>query len=324
MSVVLSPREAFEFAEAVCCGAGAGARMGKSLAEATVAAELHGKPIVGFAHLIDYCEALQAGRIDGGAEPRLHSPASALIACDVGGGIAQLGFDDAFESLVERARSFGIALLALSNSFTTGELGWYVRRLAERGLVALAASNGPALMKPPGAMAAVYCTNPIAFAAPGRDGAALVIDQSCSPTAYVAVRAAAERGEAIPAGWAVDAEGRPTTDAARALGGALLTFGGPRGANLALMVEVLAAGIAGAHWSLDAPPFDVGEGGPGIGLTVVAIAADLVGGDFAGRIEAQMERLDGLGVHIPGARGRAEAVSLPDEIVTQLRRYLGS
>src|SRR5262249_22784616 len=158
------------------------------------------------------------------------------------------GFDLAKDELHRRAREYGMALLAVTGSFTTGELGWYVRCLTKVGLVAMAATNGPALMKPPAADIAVYCTNPLAFGAPRKSGPALLIDQASSATAFVNVRSAAEAGERIPAGWAVDAEGKPTTDPKAAMEGALLTFGGPRGANIALMVEVLAAGLTTAKW----------------------------------------------------------------------------
>ena len=95
----------------------------------------------------------------------------------------------------------------------------------------------------------------MAFAAPVADGPPLVIDQSSSATAFVNIRKAADEGREIPEGWALDATGHSTTDPVQAMKGALLAFGGARGANIALMVEVLAAGLSGANWSLDAPFF---------------------------------------------------------------------
>src|SRR5215211_3075396 len=256
--VRLNLDEAFELARRACVAAGAHDDMARSLAEATVSAEACGRTSVGFAHLPDYIAALKAGRIKGDAEPALSFPAPCLIACDVRGGIAQLGFDMAREALRERASAHGLALLAISGSFTTGELGWYVRRMAEAGFATLAATNGPALMRPPGASIPVYCTNPIALGAPGSRGVAVLIDQASSATAFVDLRRAAEANGPIPGDWAVDRHGQPTTDARSALAGSLLTFGGSRGANVALIVELLAAGLTGANWSLDAPSFTSG------------------------------------------------------------------
>src|SRR5690606_1974883 len=114
----------------------------------------------------------------------------------------------------------------------------------------------------------VYCTNPMAFAAPVAGGPALLIDQSSSATAFVNIRKAASTGDSIPTDWALDEAGNPTSDARAAMKGALVAFGGARGANIALMVEVLAAGLSGANWSLDAPSFTSGTQNPGTGLFV--------------------------------------------------------
>jgi (2R)-3-sulfolactate dehydrogenase (NADP+) len=316
--------EAEALAERACRAAGAKVDAARSLARAIVAAEAHGRSSVGFSQLLDYLTALREGRIDGAAEPSLASPAPALIACDARGGIAQLGFDRAFDTLRERAATYGIALFSQRNSYVTGELGDYARRLAEAGLVAIAATNGPALMTVAGAAAPVYCTNPIAFAAPLDEGPPLVIDQASSATAFVTLRGFAERDEPIPSGWAVDAQGRDTTDARAALKGGLVAFGGARGANVALMVEALAAGLSGANWSLDAPPFDRGGQSPGAGLLVIAIAPSLVAPDFPRRLRVQLERLARLGVHIPGRRSEAQAIDLPDAVAAEIDRWASS
>jgi (2R)-3-sulfolactate dehydrogenase (NADP+) len=299
--------EATALCERSAIAAGASPIVALSLARSVVAAEADGQATVGLSHLIDYLDALEAGRIDGDVVPEITQPAPAIILSDARGGAAHPGFDAAFEKLVETASTFGIALFTQRNAFTCGSLSYFVGRLAERGLAGIAATNGPALVAGSGSTKPVYCTNPMAFAAPVAGGPPLLIDQSSSATAFVSIRAAANRGEAIPAGWALDAEGRPTTDPSAAMKGALLAFGGGRGANVALMVEVLAAGFSGANWSLDAPPFGVGAEGPGTGMTVIAIAPRLIDPDFEARLARQIERLSSeYGVHIPG-RAKAEA-----------------
>ena len=299
--------------------AGASEAAARSLALATVSANAHGKGSSGFSHLIDYLTALRAGRIVGDAEPLVTSPAA--IHCDARGGIAQLGFDRTFDDLRRRAETFGLALFTQSGSYTTGELGYYPRRLAEAGLIALAATSGPALMTVPGARTAVYCTNPLAFASPLDDGPPLLIDQASSATAFVELRRYAERGEALPPGWAVDADGQPTTDPHAAMRGALLAFGGARGANIALMVEVLAAGLTGANWALDAPSFTSGDRSPGAGLMVVAITPALLAPDFPQRLRLQLNRLAELGVHIPGRRHAVAEIELPDALLAEIERF---
>lgn len=308
----LFDREAAEaWASDAILAAGGSEEMARSLARATVSSETRGMRAIGFAHLPDYLDALIEGRIDGWAEPFVTSPAPALICIDAGGGIAQLGYDRVFDDFCGRASTYGIALLAVSNSFTTGELGDYAVRLAEAGFVAIAATNGPALMAPPGATKAVYCTNPFAFAAPRGNGKSLLIDQASSATAFVNLREAANDGRAIPEGWAVDADGNPTTDPTLALAGRLLTFGGPRGANIALMVEVMAAGLSAANWSVDAPDFRTGSRTPGAGLLIIAISPTLLDPDFSNRLDQHLDRLEQLGVHIPG-QAKAQAARNAD------------
>ena len=306
-TVVLSLSEAHALCEAAALRRGASLAVARSLATAFVRAEAEGQPAVGLSHFVDHLDALAAGRIDGRALPALTRPAPALILSDAQGGAAHLGYDLAFDDLVAAASTFGIAAFAQRNGFTCGALGHFVARLAETGLVGLAAANGPPLLAGSGSSKPVYCTNPMAFAAPVANGPPLLIDQSSSATAFVSIRQAAREGRPIPEGWALDADGLPTTDPARALGGALLAFGGARGANVALMVEVLAAGLTGANWSLDAASFTQGAESPRAGLFVVAIAPRLIDADFPDRLAVQLARLrQDYGVHIPG-RARAEA-----------------
>jgi (2R)-3-sulfolactate dehydrogenase (NADP+) len=292
--VTLSPTEAIDLARTALMRVGMAETAAGALARATVEAETAGKPAVGFLHLTDYLRSLVDGRISGRAEPLITAPVPAIMRCDAMGGVAQHGFSIAHEELASKTKTFGIAVFALQNSYTTGELGWYAARLAEEGLVALAATNGPAVL-------AGYCANPLAFAAPMGDGRVLLIDQTSSATAFVNIREAAAHGEAIPETWALDQDGEPTTDPFAAMQGALLAFGGTRGANVALMVEVLAAGLTGANWSLDAPDFQAGDASPGCGLFVLALSPQLFADDFPARLASQVARLSGdYGVHVPG------------------------
>ena len=299
--VTLSPTQAIDLARTALMRVGMAEAAATALARATLDAEMAGKRALGLQHLTDYLRGLIDGRIKGRAEPLITSPVPAIMKCDAMGGVAQHGFSLAHEELASKARTFGLAAFALHNSYTAGELGWYAARLAEEGLVTLAATNGPALMAGAGGRQPVYCTNPLAFAAPLDTGRILLVDQASSATAFVNIREAAARGEAIPDGWALDQDGAPTTDPFAAMQGALLAFGGARGANIALMVEVLAAGLTGANWSLDAPDFQAGDTSPGAGLFVLALSPQLFTDDFVTRLSSQAKRLAGdYSVHIPG------------------------
>lgn len=212
----LSLAEATAFAHQLCLAHGASHAVASALADATVSAQAHGQHELGFGHLPDYLSGFATGRIATAAEPIVTQVAPAMIRCDAGRGIAQLGFDRAFPQLCSNAHQLGIALFAQFNAFTCGELGYYTRRLAREGLVALAFTNGSPLLTVAGQSRPLYSTNPIAFAAASAAGRLLAIDQASSATAYVNLLRAAEAGEAIPAGWAVDAQGNETCSAREA------------------------------------------------------------------------------------------------------------
>ncbi|TAM51964.1 MAG: Ldh family oxidoreductase [Paraburkholderia sp.] len=317
----LETQEAFAIARQAILDAGANDSIATSLANAVVSAEWAGSRAVGFAHLPDYLDGFVKGRISTSAEPTITSPAPALTRVDAHGGIAQLGFDRAFDQIVERANTFGVTAFSQTNNFTVGELGYYPRRLAEKGLVTIAVTNATAQMTTLDSRKPVYGTNPMAFAAPTGRAKPFVLDQASSATAFVNVRQAAERGEAIPEGWAVDANGEPTTDAQKAVKGLLLAFGGARGANLALMVEILAAGLTGGNWSIDAPSYASGSECPGVGLFVVAIKPDLLVPNFIDRLSAQIDRLAGRGVRIPGSHLNITELEVPDGLLSTIRAF---
>lgn len=275
--------------QAAVRSAGGSAATARALARATVAAEVRRNSAVGAAHLLDYLDALRHGRLAGDAEPRITAARAATLTVDAANGTAQQAFDTVAEDLVRRARDCGVAVLSIHRSFPAGELGYYAHRLAEEGLAALTGSNSPALVSVFGAREAVTGTNPMAFALPHPDGPRM-FDQAASATAWVNIRTAAERGEPIPDGWALDPQGEPTTDAAAGMMGALLPFGGAKSANIALMVELLAA-MSGGAFSLDAAPFDEGDEPPSVGLFAVAIDPTAFDPDYPARAEKHLQRL---------------------------------
>lgn len=317
----LETREAYEIAYRAVRDTGASEAIASSLASAVVSAEWADNSVVGFAHLTDYLDGFMLGRISRDAEPMISSPASAVFCVNANGGIAQLGFDRAYDELVDRAGTLGVAIFSQTNSFTVGELGYYTRRLAEGGLVALAMTNANAQMTTLECRKAVYGTNPISFAAPTNHPKPFVIDQASSAAAFVNVRKAAEHGEAIPAGWAVDVNGASTTDASEAVKGLLLASGGSRGANIALMIEFFAAGLTGANWSMDAPSFATGSECPSVGLFVVAIKPELLTPNFSDRLSTQITRLREVGVRVPGSQFGVTELEVPDELIDRIRSF---
>lgn len=321
----LTIAEAEALALAACRAAGAGEDAARSLTEATLSAHRHGRPEVGFAHLLDYLSAFRAGRIRSEAKPRIERVHPAFFQGDADGGLAQLGFDRVFPDLVSAGKTLGIAVFTQRNSFTTGELGHYVRRLAEEGLIGIAFTNANAFMAPAPGKPKVFSTNPIAFAYPlGEGRRSVVIDQSSSATAFVNIATAARKGEALDPGIAVNAAGAPTTDAAEAIRGALLPFGGRKGANIALMVELMAAGLSGAAWSKDMPDFQHGDVPLDAGLTVIALSPGMAPDAAAARGAEFVESLKAGAIHVPGTAERQpeDHILLEPNLVAAIRATL--
>jgi (2R)-3-sulfolactate dehydrogenase (NADP+) len=210
-------------------------------------------------------------------------------------------------------------------------LGWFVERLAREGLVGIMFANSSALMAPHGGKRPFFGTNPIAWAAPRSSGDPVVADLSSSTVAWVKVNAAAQAGEAIPLGWALDAEGNPTTDPHAALAGSMAPAAGHKGSALALLVDVMSGGVAGSNFSHEAGSFGGTTGGPpDVGQVVLALdPAATMGPSFVDRLEHEFTALAAEpGVRLPGdrrlterSRAAIDGVDVPDDLLLLLRSY---
>jgi (2R)-3-sulfolactate dehydrogenase (NADP+) len=279
----------------------------RSVAAALVAAEAEGQAGHGFSRLGDYVAQVRAGKIRAGAEITSTQTSDTGLLIDAGFGFAYPALDRAIALGVPLARARGSATMAITRSHHCGALSIQVERLAREGLVALMFANAPAAIAPWGGATPVFGTNPIAFAAPRAAGDPLVIDLSLSRVARGKVMHAKKSGATIPEGWALDREGRPTTDPDAALEGSMIPIGGPKGTALALMVEIFAAVMTGSSLSAEASSFFNADGPPpGVGQFLVALAPpDPVA--FGARLEMLISIVLGVeGARLPGAR-RAEA-----------------
>lgn len=286
----------------------------RAVARALAAAEVDGQAGHGLSRVPAYAAQSERGKVDGFAVPTLTQARPAALLVDARHGFAYPAIDLALPALAKAARAEGVALAAITRSHHFGVAGRTAERLAEEGLVGLIVGNAPKAMAPHGAKTALLGTNPIAFAAPIPGRAPLVVDLALSEVARGKIMVAAQKGEPIPPGWAVDKEGRPTTDAKAALEGALTPLGGAKGAALAIMVEVLAVALTGAVASRDASSFFDAEGPPpGIGQTILAIDPAAYAGSavFAEKIMGLVAAIEAEGARLPGTKriARREAAA---------------
>ncbi len=275
-----------------------------SVADALVAAEAEGQRGHGFTRVEDYVAQVRSGKIVADARPVATRPAPASLAIDAGHGFAFPALDLARGRAGEIAAAQGCVTVAITRSHHCGALSVQVDRLARQGLVALMVANAPAAMAPWGAATPFFGTNPIAFAAPRGNLPPLVIDLSLSVVARGKVMAARKAGERLPEGWALDPDGRPTTDPEAALAGTMRPIGGAKGTALALMVEILASVVTAATPSADASSFFDADGPPpGVGQWLLAFAPPEGAAAFGDRLDALLARIEAMeGTRLPGAR----------------------
>lgn len=305
----------------------------RSTARALVAAEADGQAGHGLSRVPSYALHARCGKVQGHAVPRVEQVAGAALRVDAGLGFAYPAIDAALAALAPLARQMGVAVAALHRSHHFGQAGAHAERLANEGLVAIVFGNTPKAMAFAGGRRAMLGTNPIAFAAPRRAtgsnaDAPLVVDLALSVAARGKIVNAQKAGKPIPADWAVDAHGTPTTDPNAALQGTLSPIGGPKGAALALMVEVLTAALTGSHYGWEASSFFDDRGGPpDMGHLFLALdPARLSGGAFDARMGVLFEAIAAEnGVRVPGSRrlaARAKAAAHGLEIPAALHAEL--
>lgn len=303
--------EVERIAMAALARAGTGATQAGAVARSIRAAEAEGTRGIGLGYLPWYCRHASVGKIAGAAEPVAVQARPGAIRVDALGGLAHPAYEAGEPLLIEAARRQGIAILGVANAYACGVLGYFTDRLARAGLVSIAATNASSTMAPWGGRTPFFGTNPWAFGAP-RKREPLVIDSSSAATAFVNLASAAAAGREIPSHWALDAEGQPTTDADEGLKGSIAPSGGHKGSALALMVEVLAAGLTGSHWSFEASSLGDDLGGPPrLGQSFIAMDPGAMAPGFVERLETMIAAMAAQeGVRIPGERrhsNRAEA-----------------
>lgn len=271
------------------------------VARAIARAEAEGNSVCGLFYLPIFCEQLTCGKIDGRAVPDV-SAVQAVVSVDARCGFAHPAIAAGTPNLIEAARRHGIAAMSVTNSYNCLALGHHVTPLSDAGLVGICMSNAPASVAPPGATLKLFGTNPLAFAVPVDGGPPILVDQSMSAVTKTAMILRRSRGEAIPPGWAQDRAGNATLDPAVGLEGSLLPAGGQKGANIALLIEVLAAALSGATLSTAASSFGGTDGGPpAIGQFMLAIDPTFFGNDaLASGIAALAATYAEAGVRLPG------------------------
>jgi len=313
---------------------GCSVEVARVIAHNMVTAEQDGAKSHGVFRIAAYLSSLDAGWVDGRAEPLVEDVAPAMLRSDGRNGFALPVLKLARPALVAKARTNGIALLTVRNAHHFSAVWPDIEPFAREGFIALAMINSMSSVVPHGGHRKLYGTNPLGFAAPRAGGDPLVFDQATSALSNGDVQIAAREGHQLPPNSGVDRDGNPTTDPKAVLdGGALLSFGGYKGSSIGMMMEIMAAGLAGGRFSYEVD-FSTHPGAATPNTAQTYIVVDPGRGavtEFTARIEALIAEIHDAGQErLPGDRryaNRREAVAngiaLSDEEYAMVRRYAG-
>ena len=314
--------------------AGATTAMAAATARALAAAEMEGIASHGASRIPQYCGHLRNGRANGSAVPAVSRDSKAACVVDAKQGLAFEACAMAAREAVRRGREYGISFVSVANSNHFGVAAFHLEPVVAAGLVGIAMGNSPAAMPAWGGKRPIFGTNPIAAGFPRRSQPPLMIDLSLSAVARGKIMVAARDGKPIPEGWAVDKDGRSTTDAKAALEGSMLPAGGVKGAMLALTVELLVCALSGSAFGFESDSFFTEEGRPTrIGQAILAIDPSALAGQgvYQERVETLVAAMLGDDdVRLPGERRRAnreraerEGVSVPSDLLGKIRALAG-
>lgn len=335
MNQILSVPDLLTKVEAVLRRAGMNDLQSSALARVVTAGERDGCKSHGIYRIEGAIRTLKGGRVKGDARPVIApSDSRAIVRVDAQGGFSNPAFELGLPLLVERARDLGLAALVVNDCTHFAALWPEVEAVTEHGLAALVMCPSYASVAPSGGIRPLLGTNPLAFGWPRPGKVPYVFDFATSVVARGEIELHRRAGKPLPEGWAIDAEGRPTTDPAAALAGAMLPFGGHKGSAIGTMIELLAGVMIGDLTSpevldiLGTTTMAPMHGELVLALSPEAFAAGRGSDPFA-RAERLFEAITGQGARLPSerrfaarARALAEGVTLSDAEAAQLDRFL--
>ena len=304
-TVALELDAIYKLAEDVMMANGCDAANASAIADIICRAERDGSHSHGLFRVPGYVKALRSDKVDGKAKPTVKHLTPAVIQIDGNGCFAPLAQAVGLPLLAEATGKIGIAALSLVGIHHFAALWPETEYLADRGFVGLACTAYMPMVAPAGSKEALFGTNPISFAWPRPGHGPVVYDMATAAMAMGDVQIAARDGHDVPPGTGLDADGNPSTDPAAIAKGVLLPFGGYKGSAIALMVELLAAGMTGEQFSYEARATDNKDGGPPRGgEMIIGMSPNIIAGPtWQDHVEAFMQKMTSLdGVRMPGAR----------------------
>jgi LDH2 family malate/lactate/ureidoglycolate dehydrogenase len=330
------PKRLTDLASAVLEAEGVPPDDARLVAGCLVEAELWGHPSHGLLRLSWYVARIRTGVVDPAAKAEMVVDRGAVAVLDGREGLGHVLTAHAATEAVRRAREHGVGVVAVRNSNHFGMAAHFTRMIAEQGCVGIVTTNGSPAMAPWGGRAKAVGANPWSIAAPAGKHGVTVMDVANVNAARGKIYAARERGGSIPQGWALDAEGRPTTDPAAAIEGVILPMAGHKGYAISFMMDVLSGVLTGSSFATGVSGPQQAERRSGSGHLVLAIDVAAVAdpGSFGERMEALIAEMKAVPlaegseeIFFPGEledrsrdRTEREGIELPDKTVDALQQ----
>jgi len=298
---------------------GTPADIAADVADVLVASDRRGIASHGTARLPNYVALIEAGVMDPAARPIEDRGRPALRRFDAGNGWGHHASRVAVDAAIAAAKELGTGTAVVHNSNHYGIAGWYALRAAAAGMIGISLSNTSPLVAPTRARTPMIGTNPIAIAAPAGHFGAFCLDMATSTIPRGRIEVAARRGELLPVGWAIDAEGRPATTPDAALAGALHPLGGEEGTGghkgygLGLAVDLLTGVLGGAAFGPNILGLFSTEGPSNLGQAFIVLdpAAIDTRDAFERRLVSYLDQLIAAPT-VPGAPGRVLVAGEPE------------
>ena len=330
-TTALSLDEIYSLAKQTLLHNGCDEMNAEAVSKTVTHAERDGSVSHGLFRIPGYTAALRSKKVKGDARPTNHFRTQNAIRVDGDYGFAPTAIQVGIPALAETANKHGVGVLAIINTHHFAALWHETEALAEHNLIGIACTAYMPSVAPAGATKPLFGTNPISFAWPRKNNTPVVYDMATASMAMGEVQVAARDGHKVPMGTGLDKNGEKTDDpGAIANGGVLLPFGGHKGSAIAMMVELLAAGLVGDLFSFEAKIADNKDGGPARGGEfIMALSPQLIAGDgwneHAEKFFTEMESMDG--VRLPGQRRHNNRLdtgprNINTELVEKIRSLL--
>ncbi len=313
-SKYIKPEDLVQFSQAVYESAGVPSEDAHLAADTLVQADLWGHQSHGLLRLAWYYARLRSGAMKSKTETTLAVDSNAIAVMDGGDGVGQVIAKRAVEESIERAKKHSVGIVSVRNSNHFGACMYFTRMGAKNGCITMLMSNAGPNMAPWGGRQKKIGTNPWSIAVPGGKHDAVVMDMANSGVARGKIYLAQKRRQAIPNDWAIDKDGRPTTDPQAAIEGFILPMAGHKGYVMGVMVDILSGVLSGSSFldQVHGPYDPVNRSGAGHLAISLNVSAFQPLAEFEQRIEEYVHSLK----DVPLAEGHKQ-VYFPGEMEAQ-------